>query len=76
MCIRDRGEIKDKIMSRLEREDIGLQLVNITIQDAEPPTAEVLTAFKEVETAKQSADTAVNNANKYRSEKIPAAEAQ
>ncbi len=70
------GEIKDKIMSRLEREDIGLQLVNITIQDAEPPTAEVLTAFKEVETAKQSADTAVNNANKYRSEKIPAAEAQ
>lgn len=36
----------------------------------------MLTAFKEVETAKQSADTAVNNANKYRSEKIPAAEAQ
>lgn len=33
------GEIKDKIMSCLEREDIGLQLVNITIQDAEPPTA-------------------------------------
>lgn len=70
------GEIKDKIMARLEKEDIGLQLVNITIQDAEPPTAEVLTAFKEVETAKQSADTAVNNANKYRSEQIPAAEAQ
>lgn len=70
------SEIKDKIIARLEAEDIGLQLVNITIQDAEPPTAEVLAAFKEVETAKQSADTAVNNANKYRSEQLPAAEAQ
>ena len=63
-------------LARLEKEDIGLQMVNITIQDAEPPTAEVLAAFKEVETAKQSADTAVNNANKYRSEQIPAAEAE
>lgn len=70
------SEIKDKIMARLEAEDIGVQLVNITIQDAEPPTAEVLAAFKAVETAKQSADTALNNANKYRSEKIPTAEAQ
>ena len=69
-------EIKEKIMDRLTREDIGLQLVNITIQDAEPPTAEVLAAFKEVETAKQGAETAVNSANKYRSEQIPAAKAQ
>ena len=70
------GEIKDKITARLEKEDIGLQLVNITIQDAQPPTVEVLSAFKAVETAKQSADTSINNANKYRSEKIPTAEAK
>lgn len=70
------SEIKEKIIARLEQEQIGLQLVNITIQDAEPPTAEVLAAFKEVENAKQGADTAINNANKYRSEQIPAAEAQ
>ena len=70
------SEIKEKITNRLEKEDIGLQLVNITIQDAQPPTAEVLAAFKAVETAKQSADTALNNANKYRSEKIPIAEAK
>ena len=70
------SEIKDKIAARIDAEDIGLQLVNITIQDAEPPTMEVLAAFKEVENAKQGADTAVNNANKYRSEKLPAAEAQ
>lgn len=70
------AEIKDKISARLEQEDLGVQLVNITIQDAEPPTAEVLDAFKAVETAKQGKETAVNNANKYRSEQMPAAEAQ
>ena len=70
------GEIKDKIITRMEREDLGIQLVNLTIQDAEPPTAEVLAAFKDVENAKQGKETAVNNANKYRSEQIPAAEAQ
>ena len=70
------GEIKDKIMSRMEQEDLGIQLVNLTIQDAEPPTAEVLAAFKDVENAKQGKDTALNNANKYRSEQIPKAEAQ
>ncbi len=70
------SEIKEKIIARLEEEDIGLQLVNITIQDAEPPTIEVIDAFKAVETAKQEADTIVNNANKYRSEQIPAAEGE
>ena len=70
------AEIKEKIMTRMEQEDLGIQLVNLTIQDAEPPTAEVLAAFKDVENAKQGKDTALNNANKYRSEQIPKAEAQ
>ena len=70
------SEVKDKLAARIEEEGIGLQVVNMTIQDAEPPTAEVLAAFKEVENAKQGAETAVNNANKYRSEQLPAAEAQ
>ena len=67
--------IKDKVMTRLEAEDIGLQLANIRIQDAEPPTREVQRAFTAVETAKQSADTTVNNAKKYANEVIPAAAA-
>lgn len=33
-------------------------------------------AFKAVETAKQGKETALNNANKYRNEKIPEAEAK
>lgn len=70
------ANIKEMIMEKLEVIDIGVQLINITIQDAEPPTEEVMTAFKAVETAKQGKDTAVNNANKYRNEQIPAAEAK
>ena len=33
--------IKEKIIAALNIHDIGIQLVNITIQDSEPPTAEV-----------------------------------
>ena len=67
--------IKDKILTRLEQEDLGITLVNITIQDAEPPTTKVQEAFKAVETAKQDAETATNNANKYANEVLPAAQA-
>lgn len=70
------SNIKNMIMEKLDAIDIGIQLVNITIQDAEPPTDEVITAFKSVETAKQGKETALNNANKYRNEQIPSAEAE
>jgi len=70
------SNIREKISTHLEQKDIGITLINLTIQDAEPPTAEVLEAFMNVESAKQGAETAVNNANKYRNEQIPAAEAE
>lgn len=70
------ASIKEMIMKRLEEQDIGIQLVNITIQDSEPPTTEVMEAFKAVETAKQGKETTLNNANKYRNEQIPKAQAQ
>lgn len=70
------AQIKEKLIKRLDEENIGLQLINITIRNATPPTAQVLEAFKAVETAKQGKETAINNANKYRSEQEPAAIAQ
>lgn len=70
------SNIKQMILDKLEEYDIGIQLVNITIQDATPPTVEVENAFKQVETAKQGKETALNNANKYRNEQIPNAEAE
>lgn len=70
------AEIRQMIMDKLTIYDIGVQLVNITIQDAEPPTVAVMEAFKAVESAKQGKETSINNANKYRNEKLPAAEAE
>lgn len=69
------ASIKEKIVARLENENIGVQLVNITIQDAEPPTQEVISAFKNVENAKQGKETSINKANQKKNEDIPAARA-
>ncbi len=68
-------QVKQKLQEALAEENIGLQVVNITVQDAEPPTQEIVGAFKAVETAKQGKDTAINNAKQYQNEQIPAAEA-
>ena len=70
------SNIKQMIIDKIDKLDIGVQLVNITIQDAEPPTDTVIAAFKSVETAKQGKETALNNANKYRNEQIPNAQAE
>lgn len=70
------SEVKEKIAEELKEQNIGLSIVNITVQDAEPPTEQIIQAFKAVETAKQGKDTAVNNANKYKNEQVPAAEAE
>ena len=70
------SDIKTLLQDSLERTDIGLQVVNISMQDAEPPTADIMAAFKSVETAKQNAETAITNANQYNSEQIPNAEAE
>lgn len=69
------AKIKTMITEKMAEQDVGIQLVNITMQDSEPPTAEVVQAFKTVENAKQGKETALNNANKYRNEKLPEAEA-
>lgn len=70
------AKIKEMISTRLDEQKLGIYLVNITMQDAEPPTAEVMEAFKAVETAKQGKETAINNANKYKNEKMPEAQAK
>ena len=70
------ARVKTLLSERLEKEDIGLGIYNVTIQDAEPPTEEVSNAFKAVEDAKQGMDTKINEARKYESEQLPAANAQ
>ena len=69
------AEGKEKLQNELTNSNIGMMVVNLSVQDAEPPTEEIVQAFKSVETAKQGKDTAVNNAKKYQSEELPKAEA-
>ena len=69
-------EVKEDMVKSLQDTNIGLSVQNITIQDSEPPTEDIIAAFKAVETAKQGADTAKNNALQYQNEQIPKAEAK
>ena len=68
--------VRDKLTEMLVQSNIGLQCVNLTVQDAEPPTDKIIQAFKEVETARQARETMINAAKKYQSEQIPAAGAK
>ncbi|MBQ9200044.1 MAG: FtsH protease activity modulator HflK [Lachnospiraceae bacterium] len=70
------SDVKEEMMRELEERNIGLQIINITVQDSEPPTDEIIAAFKSVETAKQGADTAKNNALQYQNKELPNATAE
>ena len=67
---------KELVTNLLSEYDIGLTLVDVKIQDAEPPTSDVVEAFKAVETAKQKAETVINDAKAYQNAKLPEAQAQ
>ena len=69
-------QVKDLVTQILGEYDIGLTLVDVRIQDSEPPTVEVIEAFKAVETAKQQADTVVNDAKAYQNAQLPSAQAK
>ena len=69
-------QVKDLVTEILMEYDIGLSLVDVRIQDSEPPTSEVNEAFKAVETAKQQAETVVNDAKAYQNAQLPQAQAQ
>ena len=69
-------QVKDLVAEILTEYNIGLTLVDVRIQDAEPPTKEVIEAFKAVETAKQTAEAVVNDAKAYQNAQLPKAQAE
>ena len=69
-------QVKELVSQILAEYDIGLTLIDVRIQDSEPPTVEVVEAFKAVETAKQQAEAVVNNAKAYQNAQLPDAEAK
>ncbi|MBO5389209.1 MAG: FtsH protease activity modulator HflK, partial [Lachnospiraceae bacterium] len=70
------SQIKELLVARLEKENIGIMITNAVIQDADVPTADVAQAFKNVEDAKQGMETAINNANADANTRIPSAKAE
>ena len=69
-------QVKELVTQILQEYNIGLTLVDVRIQDSEPPTKDVIEAFKAVETAKQRAETVVNDAKAYQNAQLPDAQAQ
>ena len=69
-------QVKELVTQILQEYNIGLTLVDVRIQDSEPPTQQVIEAFKAVETAKQQAETVVNDAKAYQNAQLPDAQAQ
>ena len=69
-------QVKELVTSVLDEYNIGLALVDVKIQDSDPPTTEVVEAFKAVETAKQQAETVVNEAMAYQNAQLPDAQAK
>ena len=69
-------QVKDLVTEILAEYNIGLTLVDVRIQDSEPPTQAVIEAFKAVETAKQNAEAVVNDAKAYQNAQLPQAQAQ
>ena len=69
-------QVRNLVTDILSQYDIGLSLVDVKIQDAEPPTQEVIEAFKNVETAKQQAETVINDAKAYKNAQLPQAQAK
>ena len=69
-------QVKELVTQILTEYDIGLTLVDVRIQDSEPPTQDVIEVFKAVETAKQQAETVVNDAKAYQNAQLPDAQAR
>ena len=69
-------QVKDLVTGILAEYDIGLTLIDVRIQDSEPPTQAVNEAFKAVETAKQRAEAVVNEAKAYENAQLPHAQAE
>lgn len=68
-------QVRELVTAILQEYDIGLTLVDVRIQDSEPPTQAVIEAFKAVETAKQQAEAVVNEAKAYQNAQLPQAQA-
>lgn len=77
--IQIQSDIKDRILAGLEEYSLGITLVDLIIQDAEPADNEygqVTAAFKDVENAKQEQERLENEGYAYSNREVPKAKAE
>ncbi len=63
-------DIRDNLSELINDYKLGISIINVNLQDVNLPTAEVDSAFKAVTDAREERLTKINNASKYRNEKI------
>ncbi len=74
--IQIQADVKEELRQHLEKNDIGVMILDVKVNDSEPPTEDVAKAFRDVETAKQEKETVLNQAVAYKNSKLPEANAQ
>ncbi len=67
-----RDEVKRRLQKLLDQYQTGLRIVNVTLQDVNPPET-VKPAFNEVNEAKQEREKLINEARRDRNDAVPKA---
>lgn len=64
------SDIRENLIGLSNEYSLGITIVNVNLQDVDLPTPEVDTAFKSVTDAREERLTKINNAQKYKNEKV------
>ncbi len=67
------NDVRATLVKLVADYDIGINIVNVNLQDVDLPTSEVDQAFKRVTSAREEKVTKINEATKYKNEKLNAA---
>lgn len=69
-------KVREKLVTYLEKLDIGIGVTAVKLQDVDLPNAEVRKAFTDVTDAREMMNTKTNEAEKYNNEKINVAQGE
>ncbi|MBD8032286.1 MULTISPECIES: FtsH protease activity modulator HflK [Solibacillus] len=64
------AETRELLVSLIEKYDIGIGVVGVKLQDVEVPNQEVRAAFTDVTDAREMKNTKINEAEKYKNQRI------
>lgn len=68
------NDVRSSLVNLVNSYDIGIGIVNVNLQDVDLPTEQVSTAFKQVTSAREERMTKINEANRYKNERVNSAQ--